>query len=308
MTKRLFIFAAYDKDNIVDQTLIYYLNALSKFGDIVFTMDNDAPVSELAKIQNIPNVLHASAVRHGEYDFGSYKRGYIWAQDNKLLSKYDWIYLVNDSVIGPLFDLSKCITEMELQSADMIGMVGYSGTELLPHIQSWFVGLRQDIATSQFFKEFLFSVKHQDSKELVVFAYEVRMTQLVLQHGYKYYAYSNASSDIYCKPIKCIACGIPFIKKLALPKILKTYNIYSCCDKNMLDNILNYATRTGLTHDDTIQQKDLNQYHKVLRLTLFSVPIISIYGQQPRYGNSAYKIKLFDFIPVLKIALCNKHT
>ena len=28
--KRLFLFAGYDKDNIVDDTVIYYLNALSK--------------------------------------------------------------------------------------------------------------------------------------------------------------------------------------------------------------------------------------------------------------------------------------
>ena len=79
--KRLFLFAAFDKDNIVDDTLIYYIKALSKFGDIVFVMDNNLSTAEIQKISKIPNVLYTNATKHGEYDFGSYKRGYIWAQD-----------------------------------------------------------------------------------------------------------------------------------------------------------------------------------------------------------------------------------
>lgn len=30
--KRLFLFAGYDKDNIIDDTLVWYLNELSKLG------------------------------------------------------------------------------------------------------------------------------------------------------------------------------------------------------------------------------------------------------------------------------------
>ena len=36
--KRLFLFAGFDRDNIVDDTLIYYIQALSKLGDIIFVM------------------------------------------------------------------------------------------------------------------------------------------------------------------------------------------------------------------------------------------------------------------------------
>ncbi len=298
MTKRLFIFAGYDKDGIADATLIHYLNALSKLGDIVFTMDNDASETELQKILNIPNVLHATAKRHGEYDFGSYKRGYIWARDNKLLSKYDWIYLVNDSVIGPIFNLSQCMNEIESHDADMVGLVEYKGSELLPHLQSWFVGLRRTLATEPFFQEFMSNIKHLDSKELIVYSYEIRMTTMILQHGYTYYSYSMAGSDIYNKPIQCIAAGIPFIKKLSLHKIMQTYNLYSCVDENVRNMILNYAQRIGINQEVI----NINPYKKVFRLTLLSVPIITIYCKSTFASNIAYKVKLFDFIPVMKIA------
>jgi len=298
MTKRLFIFAGYDKDGIVDPTLIHYLNALSKLGDIVFTMDNDANKTELQKISEIPNVLHATAKRHGEYDFGSYKRGYLWARDKKLLSKYDWVYLVNDSVIGPIGDLSVCVQEMESHNTDMIGLVKYHGTELLPHLQSWFVGLRCALATEHFFEEFMLSIKHLDSKEMIVYSYEIRMTTMILQHGYTYYSYSTAGSDIYNKPIQCIAAGIPFIKKLSLHKLLQTNNFYSCVNENMRNDILNYAQRMGIKPEII----NINPYKKVFRLTLLSVPIITVYCKSTFASNIAYKVKLFDFIPLIKIA------
>ena len=121
-TKRLFLFAGFDKDNIIDDTVIYYIKELSKIGDIVFVADNDLPSSEIKKISKIPHVLYAGAVRHEEYDFGSYKRAYLWAKQNKILKQYNWMYLVNDSVYGPLNDLEPIVKKLETSGAELIGM------------------------------------------------------------------------------------------------------------------------------------------------------------------------------------------
>lgn len=187
-SKRLFLFAAYDKDCLIDDTLLYYLEALSKLGDIIFTMDNDTPAKEMAKLDRIPNILHASAQRHGEYDFGSYKRGYIWANDNQILDNYDWIYLTNDSVLGPMGDLESMLMNIESRGADCVGMVS-NDPQLLPaHIQSWFVGLKRHVATSKFFRDFITNVAHQTDKLSVVYKYEVRMSQMLVENGCTYAA------------------------------------------------------------------------------------------------------------------------
>ena len=163
--KRLFLFASYDKFKRVDATLTYYLNSLAKLGDIVFVSDTDLPKDELTKITEIPNVLYASAVRHGEYDFGSYKRGYIWARDNKLLKKYDWVYLVNDSVLGPFANLESSIDKMESSGADLTGMVS-AGTPR--HVHSYFVGLSRQVGQSDFFDTFICNVRPQPNKSLII--------------------------------------------------------------------------------------------------------------------------------------------
>ena len=49
MTKRLFLFASYDKNNVIDDTVVHYIKHLSTLGDIIFVMDNYTPPSELKK-------------------------------------------------------------------------------------------------------------------------------------------------------------------------------------------------------------------------------------------------------------------
>lgn len=299
MTKRLFIFAGYDRDGIVDDTLLYYLNHLSGLGDIVFTMDTDLSDGELAKIQGISHVLHATAKRHGEYDFGSYKRGYAWARDNKLLNKYDWVYLVNDSVFGPLFDLTPALNKLETSGADFTGAVRCTNIALPNHIQSWFVGLKRKLAASELFNEFISNINHQNEKSLYVFKYEMRMTQMLQQHGFTSFALADDSDAyIYGNPYKLIHAGLPFLKKLAVSHRHQIQNLYSYTDMDLVNMIIQYATRHGISLRDDRHPFD-EPYNKHSRLTIFSIPVVTVY-RKCQQKNIAYKICLFDKIPVCK--------
>ena len=72
---RCAVFAHYDAHNLVDDYVLHYLNELSEVVErIVFVSDCDLPPEELIKVATITNLQISG--RHGEYDFGSYKRGY----------------------------------------------------------------------------------------------------------------------------------------------------------------------------------------------------------------------------------------
>lgn len=301
MSKRLFIFAGYDKLGRVDATLTYYLRALSKLGDIVFVMDNDLPDSELAHITQIPNVLYAKAQRHGEYDFGSYKRGYIWARDEKIFDKYDWVYLVNDSVFGPVFDLKPVLMDLESRGADFIGMVYNTNPTMAAHIQSWFIGFNQKIISSDVFDEFITSVKHEREKSVIVFKYEIYLTQLLVQHGYKPYGlYHDTDAKMYTQPAVVLQQGVPFIKKLSFQENNKIQLLYSFLSPELIDNIIEYANKYGiaLCSDEKFWTIP---YHRAFRATLFGIPLLAI-RRQVYKRNTAYKIYLFDVIPVMKLS------
>ena len=72
--KNCAVFAAYSADGTVSDYVIDYLRALKEIApNIVYVTDNPIPESEIAKLR--PYVNHLIARRHGEYDWGSYKRG-----------------------------------------------------------------------------------------------------------------------------------------------------------------------------------------------------------------------------------------
>ncbi len=231
--KRLFIFAGYDKLGIIDESLLYYLHSLSKLGDIVFNMDNEASKEELDKVRAVPNLLHANAVRHGEYDFGSYKRGYVWAEENDILKNYDWVYLVNDSMYGPLRDLKPVLEEMESRGASAFGMIKLHSAESKDivvrlslygypqHVQSWFVGMKHEIASSDWMADFMKSIRSHENKMDIVFHYECGLSQAIKKHGYEIETYENEFDGlhVYSHPLELIKKGFPFLKKQAICNI-----------------------------------------------------------------------------------------
>lgn len=83
--KRTAVFAHYDKNNLIQDYVVYYLSELKKCAEkIIFVSDSDVLPEELKKIEGI--VEQSIIGRHGEYDFGSYKRGFLYAKENNLLT------------------------------------------------------------------------------------------------------------------------------------------------------------------------------------------------------------------------------
>lgn len=211
MTKRLFLFAGYDTDGIIDDALIHYVQALSKNGDIILCMDSDCKKSEIAKIK--PFVLHVITIRHGEYDFGSYKRCFIWARDKKLLKNYTHVYLVNDSVFGPLFDIKKTLTNMESTKTDATGLI-VAKHKTHKYMESWFIRLNKKIFTSPWFDTFMSSVTHEEYKYIITVKYEHGLTNLVSDNGCTYAGLYNVRGRYtYNNPKRLFKRGCPFIKR-----------------------------------------------------------------------------------------------
>lgn len=211
--KRLFLIAGYDKDGIIDESLIHQVSSLSKLGDAILVMDSDCDETQLDKVK--PFVIFASGERHQEYDFGSYKRAYLYAKEHDLLKNYDYLYLVNDSVYGPLYDLQPYLEKMENSKKDAFGLV-YNPHKKHPHIQSWFIGMTQKVFLSNWFDDFLVSVKEQQNKSAICSLYEHGFTKKSKENNLSiYYIYSIKRHGIYNKVKYLYKKKLPFIKKTA---------------------------------------------------------------------------------------------
>ena len=225
------IFAHYNKDSVIDDYVIYYLNELKKIAqNIIFVSDCCLSDSEIKKLDGLAD--YTIAFRHGEYDFGSYKRGFQLAIDNGLLDKTENLILANDSCFGPFGSLKDLFEEMNENKCDFWGIATnenkYDGELFFTpeannmHIQSYFVVFKNKAAHSDTLKNFLLSVEKVKKKKEIIFKYEMGLTDKLCKAGYRYYAkYTNDifyynMDDLFNPKIKtpCI-----FFKKYVLSSV-----------------------------------------------------------------------------------------
>lgn len=202
--KRIAILAHFDKKNIIDDYVLFYVNELKKVcSDIIFVSCCDLPQEELNKLD-----CHKIAQKHNEYDFGSYKRGFLYAKENNFLENCEELLFVNDSCYGPFKPLEKIFSDMENNSCDFWGMtknkyafkIVKNRTKdcYIPHVQSYFFVLKQNVFNSETFNNFITSVKEEENKNSIIEKYEIGLTATLEQAGFvsdcaikSFYKYNN---------------------------------------------------------------------------------------------------------------------
>lgn len=200
--KRLCVFAHWDRDNIIDDYVVYYLKALKKVCDcIIFVSDTECSPQKIADVADFTIIG-----RHGEYDFGSYKRGFFFAKDKGLV--FDELLLVNDSVYGPFYSLEPIFDKMSKKKCDYWGLTrnnyGLKKTKedvlepYRPHIQSYFILLKKE--TFGVFEKFIKGIIRKDSKNDIIISYEIGLSETLKTNGFKCAVYINR----YSHTINCV--------------------------------------------------------------------------------------------------------
>jgi len=214
--KRLFLFAGYDPNGVINSALVYYINTLQLYGDVVLCMDNKFNKHEIKKLKMHP--LSVFITRHKEYDFGSYKRAFQYAKSNNILKDYDYVYLVNDSVFGPMFNIKKILNKIETAPFDACGMV-VSSHKTHEFMESWFVRLNKKIFMSQWFDEFISSVKKEPDKNVITIKYEHGLTNLIKNNGCSWGGlFTVRGRKTYNNPKYLFKHGCPFVKKTSFTR------------------------------------------------------------------------------------------
>ena len=198
--KRAVVFAHYDKQNLVDDYVIYYLKALKEIAqEIVFV--SCCNIENPEKLDGV--VSHIIAEPHDEYDFGSYKRGFLYLLPR--LNEFDELIFANDSCFGPFHPFKDIFDEMDAKDCDFWGITKnnfginkhFRIVEYIqPHIQSYFLVFKQNVLISQFFKDFISNIKHEEIKSDIINKYEIGLTASLVKEGFSYKVYVNAFENV----------------------------------------------------------------------------------------------------------------
>ncbi|RMS23709.1 CDP-glycerol glycerophosphotransferase family protein [Pseudomonas syringae] len=228
-TKRVCLFACYMGDGLIPDETVFLLEKVRTVCDaIVLIGDCGIKPDELLKIEHL--VCYAHFIRHREYDFGSYKRAFAYADENGLLKNADEILICNDSVVGPCGDINDFFKRREEDGSPefygtTINNFGFRNTEshgnslYSPHIQSYFLSIAKSIFDTPFWRDFIYSVKHEDHKTDIIINYEMGMSKLLASHGHTPNSMYKSIAGLNPAARECLEVlnTALFIKKSMLP-------------------------------------------------------------------------------------------
>lgn len=174
--KRACVFAHYDKDNIVDEYVYYYLKELlTVVQKLIFVSVSDILSSDIEKLQKL-NIDVIKRENIG-YDFYSYKVGLKSLE----LENFDELIICNDSVYGPLFPLESVFEKMK-EKKDVWGIT--ESNEIYRHLQSYFIVYTKEVFLSKYFQDFWKNLEIIEDKNEIIKKYEVGFSKLLLENNF----------------------------------------------------------------------------------------------------------------------------
>ena len=151
-------------------------------------------------------------------------------------------------MFGPTIDIKQTLKDCESKKADACSIT-VSQHKTHEFMESWFIKLNQKIFMSNWFYEFINSVKHEKTKSDVTIKYEHGLTNLIINHNCSWNAvYSVYGRATYNKPKLLFKNKIPFVKKMSFTRHNGACGnqikyILNHCDKSASKAIMNSANR-----------------------------------------------------------------
>jgi FkbM family methyltransferase len=156
-----------------------YLRALARegIGVVLIVAADEEFIEDGPELTELDGLL----IRNNEgFDFAA------WAHALRLhreLYRAETLYLLNDSVIGPVNDAAfhSTVARLRITQADVVGMT--ENYERGWHIQSYFLALKQGALRSYAWHKFVLNVVSFENKEDVINNYEIKLAPTLVAAG-----------------------------------------------------------------------------------------------------------------------------
>lgn len=211
--KRLVIYFIYDKQGIVDDYIIYMLNALKKESSEIAVVVNGKLTSESReKLLEITPVVMARDNKG--LDVWAYKTMidyYGWER----LCQFDEVVLMNFTIMGPVYPLNEMFSSMDKRDLDFWGVTMYHKYEagdpygtievgyIPDHIQSHFIAVRNSMLKSLEFQYYWDNMGEIKDYRDAVGCHEAMFTKRFEEKGFKWDVYADMGEGYNNHPILC---------------------------------------------------------------------------------------------------------
>jgi len=216
-TNELCLFVTYSPESAIKIHVIEHVASLIAHGiKVVLIVNTNLKHEEIEIPNKLSQNLHGIMIRDNEgYDFGAWAHAYQEIKNKNI----DRLYLINDSIVGPLNDTnySKMIASIRGLDADFIGLTKNTLPNL--HLQSFFLVINKKLLQSYQWNSFMNGVLNLPTKQHVIDCYETKLTKHLEELGfnsevvYPYLApHLSLCNDTFHSWDKLISIGFPFVK------------------------------------------------------------------------------------------------
>lgn len=215
------LFVTHAPEVVLKTHVVHHLVALMDAGvQVILIANTDLKAETLVIDADLAARLSGVLIRENTgFDFGA------WAHAWSLLDRTAWqrLYLINDSIVGPLdrASFSQMMAQIRSSQSEFIGLT----ESLAParHLQSYFLVFNRRVLFEPAFDRFMRSVMNFPDKAQVVDVYECRLTQQLCALGLHFQALFpaltsdiNNSDDTSIRWARLISIGFPYLKTRVL--------------------------------------------------------------------------------------------
>ena len=223
--KRALVYVIFESENRLQEYKLRFLQALSSLvDDVIVVVNGQLHVEDINTLEPYGQVL----TRHNKgYDTAAFREG-IFALGKDTLKDYDQLFLVNDTNIGPMRDLSQVCQEMTDKHLDFWGISFGEEQEdvtkenpygyIPKHLQSYFLVIEKLMLNDDAFYEYWTHLTDTDSRDKAIGRHETRFTKYFSDLGYRFDAVVQEYEDsaMYIHPLRMLKAGSPLVKYTAL--------------------------------------------------------------------------------------------
>lgn len=210
------LFVTHRPRSLVKPQIARYLRLLREGGiSVMLIVAADDVAVELS--DEMLSLVDGAAIRaNNGFDFAA------WAHIIKLhsaLYNSKILYLLNDSLVGPFNRqaLDDLIHRVRASGSDVIGLV--DNQEVQWHLQSFFLAFKTRALHSSALRDFFENVECLDTKDEVIYAYELRLTDSLVRSGLRAEALFPSASPknrTIHQWRELLAEGMPFAKAVVV--------------------------------------------------------------------------------------------
>ena len=223
--KKALVYVIFESEARLQEYKLRFLQALAPLvDDVIVVVNGQLHNDDINSLENYGRVLTRD---NKGYDTAAFREG-IFAFGKDKLKDYDQLFLVNDTNIGPMRDLSQVFQEMADKRLDFWGISFGEEQEdvtkenpygyIPKHLQSYFLVIEKLMLNDDDFYEYWTHLTDTDSRDKAIGRHETRFTKHFADLGYLYDAVVQEYEDsaMYIHPLKMLKAGSPLVKYTAL--------------------------------------------------------------------------------------------